>query len=44
LTSGDIGTNQSSAHPRDQRAFLDGMSHQGNDFQITSAFWNELNA
>jgi hypothetical protein len=25
------------------RAFLDGMSHQGNDFQITSAFWNELN-
>src|SRR6202040_3208899 len=25
------------------RAFLDAMSHQGNDFQITSAFWNELN-
>ena len=25
------------------RAFLDGMSHQGNDFQITTAFWNELN-
>lgn len=25
------------------RAFLDGMSHQGNDFQITSAFWDELN-
>ena len=25
------------------RAFLDGMSHQGNDFQITSVFWNELN-
>jgi hypothetical protein len=24
-------------------AFLDGMSHQGNDFQITSAFWNQLN-
>jgi hypothetical protein len=24
-------------------AFLDGMSHQGNDFQITTAFWNELN-
>ncbi len=25
------------------RAFLDGMSHQANDFQITSAFWRELN-
>jgi hypothetical protein len=25
------------------RAFLDGMSHQGNDFQITTSFWNELN-
>lgn len=25
-------------------AFLDGMSHQGNDFQITMPFWNELNA
>lgn len=25
-------------------AFLDAMSHQGNDFQITSAFWAELNA
>jgi hypothetical protein len=25
------------------RAFLDGMSHQANDFQITTAFWNELN-
>src|SRR4051794_3875071 len=25
------------------RAFLDGMSHQGNDFQITTAFWNDLN-
>src|ERR1700722_12892505 len=24
-------------------AFLDGMSHQGNDFQITSDFWTELN-
>lgn len=24
-------------------AFLDGMSHQGNDFQITSNFWAELN-
>jgi len=26
------------------RGFLDGMSHQGNDFQITTPFWNELNA
>lgn len=25
------------------RAFLDGMSHQGNDFQITTPFWNQLN-
>ena len=25
------------------RAFLDGMSHQGNDFQITTDFWRELN-
>lgn len=25
------------------RAFLDGMSHQGNDFQITTPFWQELN-
>lgn len=24
-------------------AFLDAMSHQGNDFQITTPFWNELN-
>src|SRR5581483_9818707 len=26
------------------RAFLDVMGHQGNDFQITGAFWRELNA
>lgn len=26
------------------RAFLDVMSHQGNDFQITQDFWRELNA
>jgi hypothetical protein len=26
------------------RAFLDAMSHQGNDFQITTPFWEELNA
>jgi len=25
------------------RAFLDAMSHQGNDFQITQEFWKELN-
>ncbi len=25
------------------KAFLDVMSHQGNDFQITGAFWGELN-
>jgi hypothetical protein len=25
------------------KAFLDVMGHQGNDFQITRAFWNELN-
>ncbi|HEV8520338.1 MAG TPA: DUF3604 domain-containing protein [Burkholderiales bacterium] len=25
------------------RAFLDAMSHQGNDFQITTPFWHELN-
>jgi hypothetical protein len=25
------------------RAFLDAMSHQGNDFQITTPFWNHLN-
>ena len=25
------------------RAFLDVMSHQGNDFQITTPFWQELN-
>lgn len=25
-------------------AFLDAMCHQGNDFQITGAFWAELNA
>lgn len=25
------------------RAFLDVMCHQGNDFQITTAFWQELN-
>jgi hypothetical protein len=40
-----IGTNSAReliGFARD-RAFLDGMSHQGNDSQITSAFWEELN-
>jgi hypothetical protein len=40
-----IGTNSAQElieFARD-RAFLDGMSHQGNDFQITTPFWNELN-
>ena len=31
------------AFARDQ-AFLDAVSHQGNDFQITQQFWEELNA
>ena len=26
------------------RAFLDVMGHQGNDFQITGSFWKDLNA
>jgi hypothetical protein len=30
------------AFARDQ-AFLDAVAHQGNDFQITQAFWEELN-
>ena len=40
-----IGTNSASElieFARD-RAFLDAMSHQGNDFQITTPFWEELN-
>jgi hypothetical protein len=40
-----IGTNSARefiAFARD-RAFLDAMSHQGNDFQITTPFWKELN-
>ncbi|WP_347710815.1 DUF3604 domain-containing protein [Geotalea sp. SG265] len=40
-----IGTNsarQLIEFARD-RAFLDAMSHQGNDFQITNDFWQELN-
>ena len=40
-----IGTNPAREFiefARDQ-AFLDAMSHQGNDFQITTPFWEELN-
>ena len=40
-----LGTNSARAYfefGRD-RAFLDVMGHQGNDFQITGAFWQELN-
>ena len=40
-----IGTNTARAlfeFGRD-RAFLDAMSHQGNDFQITTPFWHEVN-
>lgn len=41
-----IGTNSAEdliLFARD-RAFLDVMSHQGNDFQITTPFWEQLNA
>jgi hypothetical protein len=40
-----LGTNDARAYfefGRD-KAFLDVMGHQGNDFQITSAFWRQLN-
>ena len=40
-----LGTNDARAYfefGRD-KAFLDVMGHQGNDFQITGAFWRELN-
>jgi hypothetical protein len=41
-----IGTNPAADYVRFARdlAFLDVMSHQGNDFQITQAFWRHLNA
>lgn len=41
-----IGTNSArrlAEYARDL-AFIDAMCHQGNDFQITGAFWRELNA
>jgi hypothetical protein len=40
-----LGTNTARSHfafGRD-RAFLDVIGHQGNDFQITGAFWRKLN-
>lgn len=40
-----VGTNSAEAHfefARD-KAFLDIVGHQGNDFQITDAFWSHLN-
>jgi hypothetical protein len=41
-----IGTNSAADYVRFARdlAFLDVMSHQGNDFQITEDFWRHLNA
>ena len=41
-----VGTNPARsyfAYARD-KAFVDIVGHQGNDFQITDAFWHELNA
>ncbi len=40
-----IGTNSAEAYFRfaRDRAFLDIAGHQGNDFQISPAFWQELN-
>lgn len=40
-----LGTNSAREYFRfgRDRAFLDVMSHQGNDFQITGAFWRDLN-
>ncbi|MGH7210646.1 MAG: DUF3604 domain-containing protein, partial [Acetobacteraceae bacterium] len=40
-----IGTNSAADYFRyaRDRAFLDIVGHQGNDFQITDAFWAELN-
>ncbi len=40
-----IGTNSAEAYFRfaQDKAFLDVVGHQGNDFQITPAFWQELN-
>jgi hypothetical protein len=40
-----VGTNPAESYFRYARdkAFLDIVGHQGNDFQITDAFWQELN-
>lgn len=40
-----IGTNSARDfhHFARDRAFLDAVAHQGNDFQITTPFWNHLN-
>lgn len=44
-TEETIGTNSAEAYFRFARdlAFVDACAHQGNDFQITTAFWDELN-
>lgn len=44
-TEETIGTNSAEAYFRFARdlAFVDACAHQGNDFQITGAFWDELN-
>ncbi len=40
-----IGTNSARDYHEFARdlSFLDAISHQGNDFQVTTPFWNELN-
>ena len=40
-----IGTNSAREYHEFARdhAFLDAISHQGNDFQVTTPFWHELN-
>jgi hypothetical protein len=40
-----VGTNPAESYFRyaRDRAFVDIVGHQGNDFQITDAFWDELN-
>jgi hypothetical protein len=44
-TEETIGTNSAREYFEfaQERAFLDICAHQGNDFQITDAFWTELN-
>jgi hypothetical protein len=38
-----MGTAQEYFHYARDKAFVDIVAHQGNDFQITDAFWRELN-